>query len=223
MTDMTDDIEVQCTVDTAQLQRITEEIGNIAYKAPTILKNAANATGKFAMKRINEGIEKEYDITSSAVNLRESIKRKSATYANPYTTIKSHSPMTRMTDFYVSPRIPAIKGKRPNVYCGHVIGTYGNKKIVRNGIKAFIVRFHSGHEALVYRVPGETYENKSKLRERQEKHMDTTRIDEVHSPAIPFMMLKMFRKHEKDIENELSKNVKKQIDSFLKRRQKYDT
>ena len=49
---MTENREIQCTVDTAQLQRITEEIGNIAYKAPTILKNASNATGKFAMKRI---------------------------------------------------------------------------------------------------------------------------------------------------------------------------
>lgn len=222
---MTENREIQCTVDTAQLQRITEEIGNIAYKAPTILKNASNATGKFAMKRIKEGIDKRYDITSSEeIDLENTIRRKSANYAHPETVINSQSPMTNMTAFYVSPRIAALKGKRPRVYMGHAVRITGNKKLIHKGSKAFIVRFgNRHHDNLVYRVPGEVYTNKQKLAERRKKKLDITKIMTFKTAAVPFMVSKMFRDNEKDIAKNLDENVRKEIDRFLKRRQKYDT
>ena len=43
------------------LERITKALDGLSYKAPTILKEAANATGKYAVKKSLEEAEKRYD------------------------------------------------------------------------------------------------------------------------------------------------------------------
>ena len=69
-------------VDPVQLENITKRLDGISYKAPTVLKDAANQTGKKALKLLQEGVEKDYTY-SRADKLKNHLKRKSATYANP--------------------------------------------------------------------------------------------------------------------------------------------
>ena len=152
------------------LERITSAIGGVAYKAPTILKDASNATGKYAMNRIFREIEKRYDYDDQAIRIKKAIKRKSATYANPRTIIQASSTMNKLLNFHVSPRTVAITGARPDVYKAHVLKGNGDKPVIKGGFKGFVVRFQNGHEELVARNSKNRYPVKT-LFAPSETHM----------------------------------------------------
>ena len=62
------------------------------------------------------------------------------------------------------------------------------KKTSKAGIgspKRFMAKFHSGHEAIVQRVPGKTYENPT---DRINRHLDPTKIRVLFGPSVPMML-----------------------------------
>lgn len=206
-------MEVSFDADKAALDKITKEIGDIAYKAPTILKDAANATGKEAVRAIKEGLAKRYDFTGED-RPENSLKRKSATYANPRTIISASGPMHGIEDFRAGPfRLTSKRRSRP-VIRGRVLRSSGIRTLRKYGNNAFVVRFDSGHMAVVVRNPQKRYENQQKLAKRAQAGLDTSKIEVIDSPNAASMAGKAFEERQDDIGEMLQKNMAKYIARF---------
>ena len=194
-------LNIEFEPEKAALERITKAIGGVAYKAPTILKDASNATGKYAMNRIFREIEKRYDYDDQAIRIKKAIKRKSATYANPRTIIQASSTMNKLLNFHVSPRMVAITGTRPDVYKAHVLKGNGDKLVIKDGFKGFIVRFQNGHEELVARSSKERYP-----------------VKKLFAPSETHMARHGFENSEEKIEKKLEENLQKFTRKFIESR-----
>lgn len=194
-------VNVQFEPEKEALERISRAIGGVSYKAPTILKDASNATGRYAMNRIFREIEKRYDYDDNAIHLKEAIKRKSATYANPRTIIHARSTMNKLMNFHVSPRTVSVTGARPEVYKGHVLRGHGDKSVIKDGFKGFIVRFKNGHEEMVARDSSSRYP-----------------VNTLFAPSETHMAKRGFEESEEKIHQKLEQNLQKFTQKFLNSR-----
>lgn len=190
------------TVEEASLKNISDALGGISYKAPTILKNVANATGKATIKRMQEKMDKKYGITSDKINIKKSMRRVSATFANPRTIIETKSPIYSLGYFQVTPRKLAYGKNKPETYKGAVLRD-ALKKLVWEGNKGFYIRFKNGHEDIAIRLP------------------NSRKIQTINAPSIPGMAGATYREGVEEETMELmEKNLQKEIDLFFKRRDK---
>lgn len=197
-------VDVDVSLDQEALDRITRAIGNVAYKSPTILKDASNATGRYAMKQIFRNINKRYDYDDSGNRLKKTIKRKSATYANPSTIITATSHAGRAINFHVTPRVVSIPGRRPEAYKGHILKNSGDKVYEKNGIKAFIMRIQN-------RRAGNTHEE---LVVRKDKS-GRSKVQTMFAPSETQIAQKGFELSEEKIQKKLQENLRKYIQKFL--------
>lgn len=155
-------VKVTAGPDQKALDRIAKALGGVTYQAPTVLKNAANATGRYAMKEIKKTAKESYDFNDNMARFNKALKRKSASYANPRTIISAVSKMGRLSNFVVEPRTVSITGNRPDVYRGHVLKGSSNARLIGpSGNKAFIAQMKNAtagnnHEELVYRSDSDT-------------------------------------------------------------------
>lgn len=219
-------MDIDSTVDEASLENIINAIDGISYKAPTLLKNALNATGKESMKQLREGIAKRYAITSPGIDLQKSLRRISATYANPRTIMQSSGLRNTLADFVVSPRRLAHGASRPKSYSGKVLISRALKELEVNKQKPFITRFNNGegkkwHDDIVVRVPGKEYKDAQKRRERLKKRLDLTKIEVLTTVATPQMMGVVYnREVSEDESKRLVENLRKEIKKFFNARDK---
>lgn len=202
--------------DKEALSNITKAIDGFSGKAPTILKEAANETGKQAMRRYQEEIKRRYDYDENVIELKKRMRRKSATYSNPASVITASSPIFNMADFNVTPHRVAYGGSRPKAYRGRVLRT-SSVKTLQFGKKAFMVRFDNGHEGLVERVPGKEYTDPEKKAERERKKMDITKIKAINSTSMRPMLGKAYSISKDDMALLLKQNMRKYIDRFNRR------
>lgn len=207
-------IDVDVSMD---LQKITDQIDGVWFKAPTILKNAANATGRYAMKQMIETSEHRYDYRVDGARLSEHLHRKSATYANPYSLIKVAGKMNPLTKFHVNPMKLSHGNTRPRIYAAHVLKGHSDVALEgsKNKSKAFAVKFKSGHIAIVQRLYGETYKNPE---ERVRKHLDPTKIVENKTVSPMHMASKVYDLEEDAIGKKLQHYTQMYIDKFMKAR-----
>lgn len=214
-------MDIDSTVDEASLENIINAIDGISYKAPTLLKNALNATGKESMKQLLEGIAKRYAITSPDIDLQKSLTRVSATYANPRTIMQSSGPRNTLADFDVNPRRLAHGASRPKSYSGRTLVSRALEELEVNKQKPFLTKFDSGHGDIVVRVPGEKYTQAAKIRERMKKRLDLTKIAVLTTVATPQMMGVVYNKEVKEDEaKRLVENLRKEIKKFFDARDK---
>ncbi len=214
--------ELRVEADKAELERITNELGGFAYKAPTILKDAANAAGKYAVKEALEAADRRYDYNHARINLANEVKRKSATYANPRTIISvSSQHMNKMIHFNVTPgRVANVSG-RPKVYRGRVLKNSSMKPLYehdRGNVKMFMVRFREGGIQVVSRIPGKRYSSAKggKLKERLSEKLDPTKIEVAYAPSDTHLFSRAFDDVEEKVKEKLRNETKKQINKFLK-------
>lgn len=199
------------------LKKLTKQLDGVAYKAPTVLKDAANATGKYAMRQMKKTSEKRYDYQKEEARLSLHLKRKSATYANPFSVITAEGAMNPIVSFHVTPMRLAHGSARPGAYAAHVLNGKSDEAIQegKGKSKAFLVKFRSGHVALMRRVYGKTYENPA---ERKKKKLDTTKIEEVKTVSPVHMGSKVYDLEEEAIGDKLVHYTKMYIDKFMKAR-----
>lgn len=185
------------------LQKITKQLDGVWYKAPSVLKDAANATGKYAMRRMTRASEKRYDYREDETRLSEHLKRKSASYANPYSIITVNGKMNALTKFHVSPMTLAHGRSRPGIYAAHVLGGKSNKALEgdNNFSKAFVVKFSSGHIAAVQRQTGSG------------KIVEKKTVSPMH------MASKVYDLEQDAIGAKLQQYTQKYIDKFMKERE----
>ncbi|MCI7419388.1 MAG: hypothetical protein MSS65_07260 [Clostridium sp.] len=200
------------------IEKISKEIGGIEYKAKRIFQQAVNRTMTKAVEYEREAVRKRYVISAGGeIDLWKQIRKKSATYSNPVGQIISSSTMNRMSSFLVTPRRLAHGAGRPAAYRGKVLRDSPTEQV-----KGFMVRFRSGREEFVHRVDGKKYETPKLLAERLAKKLDPTKIEPLYSPATPFMAAKGWAGDDSEVQKKtaelLEKNIRKQIDRFLKAR-----
>lgn len=195
-------VDIQFEPEKEALERITKALGGLSYKAPTILKDASNATGRYAMRRIFREIEERYDYDHNAIKIKEVVKRKYATYSNPRTIIHANSIMNKLMNFHVSPRTISITGARPDVYKSHVLKGNGDKETYRKGYKAFIMRITNEngttHDELVARNSKARYKVKT-----------------MYAPSETQMAQNGFEKSEEKIDKKLKANLQKFTQKYL--------
>lgn len=185
-------------VDPLQLENITKKLDGISYKAPTVLKDAANTTGKKALKMLYDGIDKEYAYSGSD-KLKDHLKRKSATYANPRMIIDIRSHMNEIVDFDVSNRTPLYWTDPASWVAGRVRND-SSREHLKNaaGNKAFAAEFKSGHVAVVARVAKKG-----------------RKVRTISSPSFTHMATTVWEDIETDINKMLRANIEKNIAKVL--------
>ena len=188
---------VSFKVDPQDLDNITKSLDGLNYKAPTVLKNAANATGKKALQMIYEYTDKEYAYEGKHT-LSDFLKRKSATYANPRMIIDVKSQMNELIEFDVSNRDPLAWTDPASWVAGRVKKSSARTPIRNSGgNKAFVAEFKTGHKSVVAR-PG---------RDR--------RIQTVHAPSFTHMAMAAWDDSEDRISELLRNNIDKQIEKVM--------
>jgi|GEM_PF-2326255 len=162
-----------------QLAEIRKRLGDLESKAPSILMNALNATGRAVRKQIVMEAKNEYKITKSGMmtlnNAMPIAKR--ASRADLTVILKSEGPMNDLMSFMVSPKTISRGTVRPDSYMAQVLKA-GGSKMLDGDPKPFVTQFRSGHIAIAVRVPGR------KMVSDPSKDF----IKKLLSPAVPHML-----------------------------------
>lgn len=182
--------------DQRQLDTITKALDGIAYKAPTVMKDAANKAGKVIEKMIREEVQNLYTTEGDAADFVEKVK--SATYANPARIISYKQQGTNpLIKSEVSPSSPVIWSDPGSWVEAQVRKDSGGGHVRKNGNKGFVAIMHnangSNHTGVFVRK-GET-------------------IEQVMGPSFPEMVGKAYEK----VESEASDILHKEIDAQIKK------
>ena len=147
------------TYDTANtLEYIQRELGEISPKSRQVLARATNETAKKAKVLLADKARQTYEVKKAGFT--KSMVTKSATASNPTAIIKVKGRPIELKQFKVSPASynPA---KRPAMTKARAIKSNGMKPLVKNGIKAFVVKYKNGHVSVATRSSSAKYPIKS--------------------------------------------------------------
>lgn len=135
-------------------QQISDYLGDLSYKTPAVIAQAANSTARKARKLLIEDIRKKY--TSDAKNKDYNAAMRITSRASPKkpsATLTIKGPVQSLQRFKVDPKTPPkAGGQRPEGTRAQVIIAGGTMKMLeKGGIKAFVTQFSSGDIAVVQR------------------------------------------------------------------------
>lgn len=199
-------------VDPKQLDDITKRLDGIAYKSPTVLKNASNETTKKALVMLQEEIDTRYAYEGHGGgrdSLKKHLKRKVATYANPRNVIEIKDVKKEVIDFDVSHRYPPAATDQSSWVQGHLLKRSSRVHLTHavSGKKAFVAQFKSGHVSVVARNPG---------KDRSGNHSDR-KIETIMGLSYAQMASGGFQEIEEKVGATLEANVEKQIRKVMER------
>jgi len=132
--------------DQGLIKQISKALGDYHAKAPTVLKQALNATAKDARKMLAEKAQDVYVVQKSKFNKAMTIKN--ASNSRLTAIIKATGEPLELISFKTNPRVP---GTSKGVTTAKALVASSMKPLVRNDISAFIAKFKSGHIAVVQR------------------------------------------------------------------------
>jgi hypothetical protein len=187
-------------VDQRTLKSVERRLGLFKDEAPKALKNAINATARQARKDLATEAKKTYVVKSGRFN--KAMRIKSATANRLEATIKATGAPMELKDFKTSPAGVRTGSKRPATTKGKVLAASGMKNLQKGDIKAFVVKFGSGHVSV-----------------GQRRGKERLPVKKLFSNSIPMMLGNEKRVYgivEPNIEDNLKENVNKQIEKILK-------
>lgn len=158
-------VQVWVSGDENELKQVREKLGEFQEQAPAVLAKAINAAANRTRKAIVRYVTERYAIEEK--DLRKAIHGKKATAAKPSGQIRVRGGRLPLSYFTTDPAEPA--GNKPRFYAAALLQSDGLKPITGGSgySKGFLVRFESGHKAMVERKIGaETQNGKEKLLER---------------------------------------------------------
>lgn len=185
--------------DAKTLAQVEKKLGALKSEAPKALKNAINATAKQARKELAAEAQKTYVVKSGRFNKAMTIKN--ATQGNLEATIKTTGAPMELKDFKVSPASVKTGSSRPSMVKAKVLSASGMKNLQKGGIKAFVVKFKSGHASVAQRQGGARLPIKT-----------------LYSNSIPKMIGNEKRVYgivKPNIESNLQENINKQVRKIL--------
>ena len=187
------------------IKHIENQLGEMKNKAPSVLNKAINKTAKQARKSLANKAKQSYTVKISRFN--KAMKIKNSTNRTLVATIKATGKPLALSNFKTkAEENEAAKAKvvKANRFKSFVIA--GGEKSGKD-LKAFIVKFSSGHIAFAQRIPGTKMKNKSK-----------EQIKEFYSVSIPSMIgseKNVYGKLKKQIRTDLKKNIDEEISKVL--------
>lgn len=135
--------------DNGMVQTIANQLGEYADKAPTVLKQALNATAKDARTMLAEQAKDIYIVQKSKFNKAMTIKNASARKLEAL-IVTAGAPL-ELIDFKTNPKKPSIGKDRPEITTGKVLVKSSLKRLEMGNLKAFVAKFRSGHVSIVQR------------------------------------------------------------------------
>lgn len=190
--------------DNGLIKTIANQLGEYHDKAPTILKQALNATAKDARSMLAEQAKEIYVIQKSRFNKAMTIKNASSRKLEAL-VIATGTPM-ELIDFKTNPKAPSTGANRPEVTKGKVLTASGLKRLEVGNIKAFVAKFSSGHVSIV-----------------QRRTAARLPIKKLLSPSIPKMIgneKEVYGKVQPEIAQLLDENIRKYIAKTIERGKK---
>lgn len=187
--------------DAAELEGIQKGLSNLsASEGRRAYKNALNQTAKKARKLLQKKAQETYVIKAGGFN--NAAKIENATAGNLEAFIKASGKRNELKQFKVSPASYASGANRPSVVRAKVVKANSLKALQKNGIKAFVGKYASGHTTVMERTSAERLP-----------------IQTLYSLAVPQMLgseKRVYGVLKKEIEDILTEQMGKQIDRILK-------
>lgn len=186
-------------------QESNKELNRILKEMPTkgkaTLRKAVNETATKARDMLADTAREEYTVKKS--NFKKDMKINKARGNNLVAVIKTQGRPLSQIDFKVT-RATYNPSNRPKVHKGKILQSNSLKELRSGSVKAFVVKFKSGHVDIAQRVPGTHMQSNPK----KEK------IETRYSPSIPQMIGSEYHvlRHNKPlIENMLKEYLRKHI------------
>lgn len=209
-------VEVKVSGD--ELQRVQQRLGLFRSKAPVVLSKAINKAAKQSQKTVVNETAQRYAIKKR--DLKKRIQLKKAKVSDLTGRVQITSGKIPLSKFKTSPTTPAGNKRKfysAAVYKGKVKRLLG-KKASRS--KAFLVRFDSGHTAMVQRDLTDR-EKLGKAKYKTDVKGVTSRLKhklvELYGPSYPEVVgnkdvVDVIRKESRKLlENEIKKGVEKAL------------
>lgn len=129
-----------------RLDNIAEQLGEFKDQAPKVLKNAINDTARKSKKLLANEAKSKYTVKNAGFS--KSLQMQNATVKTLTAKIESRGKPLQLSRFKVSPASPKTTSKATKT---KVYSDSSMKLLEKDGIKAFITRFASGHIAVAQR------------------------------------------------------------------------
>lgn len=179
--------------DNGMVQTIANQLGEYADKAPTVLKQALNATAKDVRSMLAEQAKEIYIVQKSKFNKAMKIKNASARKLEAL-IVTAGAPL-ELIDFKTNPKKPSTGSARPDVMTGKVLVQSSMKRLEMGNLKAFVAKFKSGHVSIV-----------------QRKGPERLPVKKLLSPSIPKMI-----GNEKQVYGEVEPKIAELLDANIRK------
>lgn len=190
--------------DKGMVETIARQLGEYHDKAPTVLKQALNATAKDARSMLANQAKDIYVVQKSKFNKAMTIKNAFARKLEAL-IVTAGAPL-ELIDFKTNPKKPPTDAERPDVTTGKVLVKSSLKRLEMGDLKAFVARFKSGHVSIV-----------------QRKGPERLPVKKLLSPSIPKMIgneKQVYGEVEPKIAELLEANIRKYIKKTVEAKQK---
>ena len=144
---MSDNLEID--IDKKTRREIAKLLGDLKKKTPRVIAKAANETAKVARPLLANMARVKYTVNAKYLQA-EQMEIKKAKVRDPTATIKVSGGSTNLYQFDVTPK--TLSKKRKEAPKARVLYSSGMKTLQTGNLKAFIVKFASGHKAIAQRT-----------------------------------------------------------------------
>ena len=169
-----------------RITEIEQMLGDLKGKAPGTLRNEVNAAARKSRTRLHQQAKKVY--VSKEYHYKNELQIRKATISTLTARLRTSGERTALSKHKVSPVRLAHGKDRPKQYKAKVLKQSSLEAIRDGDLRSFLVRFKSGHLALVQRNPKEKYEYPEKRIQKYGFGADLSRIVEKRSLSIAEML-----------------------------------
>ena len=148
MTTSTDGL-IRFEYDEAMLHVIEMALGNLKSESRKVLKNAVNATAKQAQADLAAKAKETYDVKKTRFTKAMGLRK--ATASRQEATITVTGEQLELHDFKSSPSTYKSGRTQADAVKAKVLLSSAMKPLVKGDLKAFLVKFQSGHVTIAQR------------------------------------------------------------------------
>ena len=148
MTTSTDGL-IRFEYDEAMLHVIEMALGNLKSESRKVLKNAVNATAKQAQADLAAKAKETYDVKKTRFTKAMGLRK--ATASRQEATITVTGEQLELHDFQSSPSTYKSGRTQADAVQAKVLLSSAMKPLVKGDLKAFLVKFQSGHVTIAQR------------------------------------------------------------------------
>ena len=187
---------IRVDIPQAEIDDVISKLTTAGSKVPFELRKAVNDAAKQTRNQIARKTKQRYQSKKYNTNTVKSLmKIDKSTVSDLSATIKSEGSLNEIKEFKVSNLDPTA---RPPFISAKVLKNSSMTPLVSGKIKAFAVRFRSGHVAIVTKYPNIRHNGNAKIRK-------------LMSPALPQMVGKTYEEENIDTAHILHESLDKTV------------